>query len=219
MKQLLDRNGGTPIPIDIYEKVGRAPSSLNTGYVVIRTVDLPLLDDTGCRKYPVLPHDLASDIQQFAESEFAKQYFSTHRTGFIFKRTVPVSEIMSWQKVRCMLRVCALRCITISMSCSDPDHVAITQCEARARQGCREDFPSRSTRHGRPRTRSAWRRVASHIARVVRLDVIRHIPCTAGGGALAAWCRSEPWGAARRDLLPGDEAAQWQPQHVGTFYM
>ncbi|KAI1785369.1 hypothetical protein LXA43DRAFT_976250 [Ganoderma leucocontextum] len=80
MSQLLDRHGGTPIPIDIYEKTGRASSSLNTG------------------KYPVLPQDLASDIQQFAESEFAKQYFSTHRTGFIFKRTVPVSEIMAWQK-------------------------------------------------------------------------------------------------------------------------
>ena len=54
----------------------------------------------GPRKYPVLPHDLASDIQQFAESQFARQYFSTHRTGFIFKRTVPVTEIMTWQKVR-----------------------------------------------------------------------------------------------------------------------
>lgn len=31
MSQLLDRNGGTPIPIDIYEKAGRASSSLNTG--------------------------------------------------------------------------------------------------------------------------------------------------------------------------------------------
>ncbi|EJF57744.1 hypothetical protein DICSQDRAFT_157170 [Dichomitus squalens LYAD-421 SS1] len=79
MSQLVDRNGSTPIPVNIYDKTART-SSLNTG------------------KYLVLPHDLASDIQQFAESEFAKQYFSTHRTGFIFKRTVPVSEIMTWQK-------------------------------------------------------------------------------------------------------------------------
>ena len=48
---------------------------------------------------PILPHDLRSDIQQFVESDFAKRYFSTHRTGFIFRRTVPVTEMMSWQKV------------------------------------------------------------------------------------------------------------------------
>ncbi|KAF8629128.1 hypothetical protein AX17_005714 [Amanita inopinata Kibby_2008] len=48
--------------------------------------------------YPVLPEDLASDIQQFSESEYAKQYFSTHRTGFIFRRKVPVNQLMSWQK-------------------------------------------------------------------------------------------------------------------------
>lgn len=46
-----------------------------------------------------MPEDLASDILQFAESEFAQQYFSTHRTGFIFKRKVPVAQIMTWQKV------------------------------------------------------------------------------------------------------------------------
>lgn len=48
--------------------------------------------------YPVLPQDLASDIQQFSESEFAKQYFSTHRIGFIFRRKIPVNQLMSWQK-------------------------------------------------------------------------------------------------------------------------
>ncbi|KAI0743437.1 hypothetical protein C8Q80DRAFT_1106807 [Daedaleopsis nitida] len=79
MSQLVNRHGSTPIPVDIYEKTGRT-SSLNTG------------------KYPILPQDLASDIQQFAESDFAQQYFSTHRTGFIFKRKVPVAQIMTWQK-------------------------------------------------------------------------------------------------------------------------
>lgn len=72
-----------PIPVDIYTKTTKTHAdgiSLNTG------------------KYPVLPHDLASDIQQFAESYFAKQYFSTHRTGFIFRRKVPVEQLMSWQK-------------------------------------------------------------------------------------------------------------------------
>ncbi|TFK87015.1 RhoGAP-domain-containing protein [Polyporus arcularius HHB13444] len=79
MSQIVDRNGSTPIPIDIYQKTGRT-ASFNTG------------------KYPVLPQDLASDIQQFAESDFAQRYFSTHRTGFIFKRKIPVAQIMTWQK-------------------------------------------------------------------------------------------------------------------------
>lgn len=52
------------------------------------------------RMYPVLPDDLASDIQQFSESQFARQYFSTHRTGFIFRRKVPLAQMMAWQKVR-----------------------------------------------------------------------------------------------------------------------
>ncbi|KAN0135437.1 hypothetical protein V8E53_006716 [Lactarius tabidus] len=48
--------------------------------------------------HPILPQDLASDIQQFVESEFAQQYFATHRTGFIFKRKVPVDQMMVWQR-------------------------------------------------------------------------------------------------------------------------
>ncbi|KAI0768673.1 hypothetical protein BD413DRAFT_478710 [Trametes elegans] len=81
MCQMINRTGGTPIPIDIYENAGRkSGASLDTG------------------KYPVLPQDLASDIQQFAESDFAQRYFSTHRTGFIFKRRVPVAQIMTWQR-------------------------------------------------------------------------------------------------------------------------
>ncbi|KAG6886300.1 hypothetical protein C0993_006710 [Termitomyces sp. T159_Od127] len=47
---------------------------------------------------PVLPDDLVTDIKQFSESEFARQYFSTHRTGFIFRRKVPVAQMMVWQK-------------------------------------------------------------------------------------------------------------------------
>ncbi|KAF8200735.1 hypothetical protein BJ912DRAFT_921356 [Pholiota molesta] len=48
--------------------------------------------------YPILPHALATDIQQFSESHYARQYFSTHRTGFIFRRRVPVAQLMTWQK-------------------------------------------------------------------------------------------------------------------------
>lgn len=47
----------------------------------------------------ILPDDLVSDIQQFIASDFAKQYFSTHRTGFLFKRKIPVAQMMAWQKV------------------------------------------------------------------------------------------------------------------------
>ena len=38
------------------------------------------------------------DIRQFATSDFARQYFATHRTGLIFKRTVPMEEMMAWQR-------------------------------------------------------------------------------------------------------------------------
>ncbi|KAG6920068.1 hypothetical protein DXG01_010136 [Tephrocybe rancida] len=48
--------------------------------------------------HPALPAELVTDIQQFSESEFARQYFSTHRTGFIFRRKVPVTQMMAWQK-------------------------------------------------------------------------------------------------------------------------
>ena len=46
----------------------------------------------------MLPDDLASDIQQFVQAEFARQYFTTHRTGFIFRRKIPVEKMMVWQK-------------------------------------------------------------------------------------------------------------------------
>ncbi|KAF8160909.1 hypothetical protein B0H34DRAFT_795758 [Crassisporium funariophilum] len=48
--------------------------------------------------YPILPYALATDIQHFSESEYARDYFSTHRTGFIFRRRVPVAQLMTWQK-------------------------------------------------------------------------------------------------------------------------
>lgn len=51
------------------------------------------------RPYPTLPQDLQMDIQQFSESDYAKQYFSTYRSGFIFRRRVPVEQLMTWQKV------------------------------------------------------------------------------------------------------------------------
>ncbi|EKM52929.1 uncharacterized protein PHACADRAFT_259094 [Phanerochaete carnosa HHB-10118-sp] len=95
------RNAGKPILVERQDSVR---ASINPS-------SRPLLDEelgmyfsakrrtslhTGT--YPALPDDLASDIQQFSESQFAKQYFSTHRTGFIFRRKVPVEQMMSWQK-------------------------------------------------------------------------------------------------------------------------
>ncbi|KAF8705905.1 MyTH4 domain, partial [Rhizoctonia solani] len=46
----------------------------------------------------MLPRQLAEDIQQFQVSDFARRYFSTHRTGLIFRRRVPVEQLMVWQK-------------------------------------------------------------------------------------------------------------------------
>ncbi|KAK0473133.1 hypothetical protein EDD18DRAFT_1313999 [Armillaria luteobubalina] len=62
------------------------------------SIDAPTATLSSGKSYPVLPHDLASDILQFAESDYAKQYFSTHRTGFIFRRRIPVAQMMSWQR-------------------------------------------------------------------------------------------------------------------------
>ena len=60
--------------------------------------DPDLVPTYSCSAHHILPQDLAFDIQQFVESEFAQQYFATHRTGFIFKRKVPVGQMMAWQR-------------------------------------------------------------------------------------------------------------------------
>jgi len=46
-----------------------------------------------------LPKNLVQEIQQFQVADFAKRYFNTHRTGLLFRRRVPVEQLMSWQKV------------------------------------------------------------------------------------------------------------------------
>lgn len=60
----------------------------------------------------MLPPDLQTDIQQFSESDYAKQYFSTHKSGFFFRRRVPVAQLMTWQKVSL---------ISVSMDTLDAD--------------------------------------------------------------------------------------------------
>ncbi|KAJ6558505.1 hypothetical protein DFH09DRAFT_1163029 [Mycena vulgaris] len=83
MSPVKNRATGKPIPVG--PRV-RSPTQLT------QTTTL------GSGTYPILPQDLASDIQQFSQSDFARQYFSTHRTGFIFRRRVPVAQMMTWQK-------------------------------------------------------------------------------------------------------------------------
>ncbi|KAG2128032.1 uncharacterized protein EDB93DRAFT_1185435 [Suillus bovinus] len=83
MSAIKSPTGGKPIPIT-RQSTHPTPTTTTT----------TLASGT----YPVLPHDLASDIQQFVESDYARQYFSTHRTGFIFRRKVPVAQMMTWQK-------------------------------------------------------------------------------------------------------------------------
>lgn len=80
MSAVKNPTGGKPIPIAKQPTRSTFTTTLASG------------------TYPVLPHDLASDIQQFVESDYARQYFSTHRTGFIFRRKVPVAQMMTWQK-------------------------------------------------------------------------------------------------------------------------
>ncbi|KAF5345370.1 hypothetical protein D9758_008505 [Tetrapyrgos nigripes] len=81
MSPVKNRAAGKPIPVQAQLPRHETPTStLNSG------------------THPVLPQDLASDILQFSQSDYAKQYFSTHRTGFIFRRRVPVDQMMTWQK-------------------------------------------------------------------------------------------------------------------------
>ncbi|KAI9442664.1 MyTH4 domain-containing protein [Lactarius indigo] len=80
------------------KEIGRPVLNMNATLqlspVKARAARTPIFVDAppttrACSAHPILPQDLASDIQQFVESEFAQQYFATHRTGFIFKRKVP----------------------------------------------------------------------------------------------------------------------------------
>lgn len=94
----------------------------------------------------MLPDDLASDILQFSESQFAKQYFSTHRTGFIFKRKVPVSQMMTWQKVKCR-GICAG--FGETYTCLDPTLNSPPSTHRQApSQGSDQSLPIHPAHHG-----------------------------------------------------------------------
>ncbi|KAG1745441.1 uncharacterized protein EDB91DRAFT_1246316 [Suillus paluster] len=139
--------------------------------------------------YPVLPHDLASDIQQFVESDYARQYFSTHRTGFIFRRKVPVAQMMTWQKAPLSSPL-----LTLNRSLKN-DAVRIFKVIQHI-MGDRE------------REKSAGIPVHNGSAHSL----------TGGSVGLLEeerWLLGEglgSWGAKRRDILPVDEAAQRESQ-------
>ena len=100
MSPVKNRVNGKPIPVQSHRRLQNDAHTtiLSNGYekyLFVAADNLPPNAST----YPILPQDLAMDIQQFSESEFAKRYFSTHRTGFIFRRKVPVAQLMTWQRV------------------------------------------------------------------------------------------------------------------------
>ncbi|TFK44494.1 hypothetical protein BDQ12DRAFT_673099 [Crucibulum laeve] len=83
MSPVKNRSAGQPIPVERLLQTtlpGASTATLRSG------------------TYPALPHALATEIQHFSESEYARHYFSTHRSGFIFRRKVPVAQLMTWQK-------------------------------------------------------------------------------------------------------------------------
>ncbi|CDS12396.1 hypothetical protein LRAMOSA04590 [Lichtheimia ramosa] len=50
------------------------------------------------RKKPALPTNLQQEITQFAIDGFAKKYFATHKRGLIFRRQVPMNEMLQWTR-------------------------------------------------------------------------------------------------------------------------
>lgn len=82
MSPVKNRAAGKPIAVNPKMPLDSSPSDADS--------------ETG--SHPGLPSELVSDIQQFSETDYAKQYFSTHRSGFIFKRKIPVEQLMKWQK-------------------------------------------------------------------------------------------------------------------------
>lgn len=44
-----------------------------------------------------LPNELITDIQNFSISGFAEKYFSKHKRGFIFRKEIPIQELLKFQ--------------------------------------------------------------------------------------------------------------------------
>jgi len=73
--------------------------TLGTGYVSRNHV-VALSQSRVSIPHLILPQDLVSDIQQFVESEFARQYFPTQHMGFISKLKVPVGAVRTFRAVQ-----------------------------------------------------------------------------------------------------------------------
>ncbi|KAI8139231.1 hypothetical protein BJV82DRAFT_255614 [Fennellomyces sp. T-0311] len=61
-------------------------------------IDLPTGPLAQTDKKPALPTSLQQEINQFAIDGFAKKYFATHKRGLIFRRRVPMNEMLQWTK-------------------------------------------------------------------------------------------------------------------------
>lgn len=105
MSPVKARAEGKPILLDMKNSMnsmdgGGGETRYSTGYVALSLKFLAcVVNDMPYSGRPVLPDELAEEIQQFGQGEFAKQYFTTHRTGFIFRKKIPVEKMMVWQKV------------------------------------------------------------------------------------------------------------------------
>ncbi|KAI9316473.1 hypothetical protein BX666DRAFT_1951155 [Dichotomocladium elegans] len=56
------------------------------------------LQDQTSEAKPALPLNLQNEITQFAIDGFAQKYFAKHKRGIIFKRQVPIYEMLQWTK-------------------------------------------------------------------------------------------------------------------------
>lgn len=99
--------------------------------------------------HKMLPRRLAEDIQQFQVSDFARRYFSTHKTGLIFRRRVPVEQLMVWQKV-CRFQLLYLNSFSFSFiygTVASP-YVPPSYPQSIPSQRRGVDLQSHSTHHG-----------------------------------------------------------------------
>ncbi|EJD03412.1 uncharacterized protein FOMMEDRAFT_168366 [Fomitiporia mediterranea MF3/22] len=101
MSPVKARAEGKPILLDMKNSMDHDGTRFSTGLasflvLLLRRSLLTGVNSSSGR--PILPDELVSDIQQFMQSEFARQYFATHRSGIIFRKKIPVEKMMVWQK-------------------------------------------------------------------------------------------------------------------------
>jgi len=97
----------------------------------------------------MLPRGLVEDIQQFQVEDFAKRYFSTHRVGFLFRRRIPVEQLMTWQKV-CVTLSARARSQALTQFPSGATPASTPGPKSKSTQGCSQGVQGDSAHHGRP---------------------------------------------------------------------